>query len=355
MKETIRVLIVGSGFSAGLHLSGYRQAGNAVRIVGICSTLPDQAKALAEKFGLAHCQISEDYEKAIAETDCDLVDICVPNYLHYPVCMKALDMNRDVLCEKPMATSVSHAREMVETANKKNKHIYYAEDWVCAPAIKRAREIADEGALGNIVYMRARECHSGSHSPYAQTLAMCGGGAMMHLGIHPLVLMLAMKDHRWTSVTAFGTGGKEKNVLHKALEGEDLAGCHVVFEDGSSALVEANYVTTGGMEDIIDFYGDKGCLHVNLNQEGPISCFSVPGLKYTVEKAEVTTGWSHPAYDEMFTLGYIDEIRHFVDCCRKGEAAMVGMRGEDGLAGLQLLECVYQSLSEGRRVDNPMA
>lgn len=355
MKDKIRVLIIGSGFSAGLHLSGYKQAGSAVNIVGICSTQPDQAKALAEKYGLEGCGISEDYEKAIAEIECDLVDICVPNFLHYPVCMKALEKNRDVLCEKPLATTVEHAREMVETANAKKRNIYYAEDWICAPAIMRAREIVEEGALGNIVYMRARECHSGSHSPYAQTIAMCGGGAMMNLGIHPLVLMLAIKNHSWVSVTAFGTGGKEKNVMHKALEGEDLAGCHVVFEDGSSALIEANYITTGGMEDVIDFYGDKGCLHLNLNQEGPISCYSVPGLRYTVEKAEVTTGWSHPAYDEMFTLGYIGEILHFVDCCRKGEPAMVGMRGEDGLEGLELLHCVYQSLSQGRRVENPRA
>lgn len=353
MKDRIRVLIIGSGFSAGLHLSGYVRLGGKVEIAGICSKAPEQIKALAEQYGLSGYEAFDDYQQAIDSVDCDLVDICVPNFLHHPVCMKALEKGRHVLCEKPLATNAEHAREMVDTARAKGLHIYYGEDWIFAPAIMRALEIVEEGALGKIAYMRARECHSGSHSPYNQTIAMCGGGAMINLGIHPIGLMMAIKNHKWTSVTAFGTGGKEQNVQHKSLEGEDLSGCFVTFEDGSSALLEANYVTTGGMEDVVDFYGDKGCIHLNLNQEGPIACFSVPGLAYTVEKAEVTTGWSHPAYDEMYTLGYTGEIAHFVECCRKGEPARIGLRGEDGLASLELLACIYQSMREGRKIDNP--
>jgi len=351
--DKARVLLVGSGFAAGLHMEGYIRSGAAAEIVGVCSTLPDQIDALIQKYRLPNVQKFTDYREAIGRVDCDLVDVCVPNFLHYEICMAALGKGRDVICEKPFATTVGHAREMVAKAAAVSRHIYYAEDWLCAPAIVRALQIVEEGALGRICYMRARECHSGSHSPYAQTIAFCGGGAMIHLGIHPLAFVLALKRHDWVELTAFGSSGMERNHIHKSLEGEDLAACFLTFGDGSSALVEANYVTTGGMEDCIDFYGDKGCLHLDLNQQGPISCYSIPGVSYTVEKAEVTTGWSRPSYDEMYTLGYIDEIRHFVECCSLDQDARFGLRGEDGLAAMEALQCIYQSMREGRKITNP--
>ncbi len=351
MKQ-IKILLIGSGFAAGLHMEGYKRAGG-VEIAAICSTLPDQIKALAAKNSLSGFQTFTDYKEAIQQTDCDLVDVCVPNHLHYEVCMAALEKGRNVICEKPLATTVAHGREMTEKAKAMGRHIYYAEDWLFAPAILRAMEIMEEGALGQICYMRARECHSGSHNPLNLSVALCGGGAMMNLGIHPLGLVMAMKKHDWVELTAMGSGGGAKNHLHKACEGEDLSACFMTFGDGSSALIEANYLATGGMEDCLDFYGDKGCLHINLNHEGPIACFSIPGVQYTIEKAEVTTGWSHPAFDEMYTLGYTGEIAHFVACCREDVDARFGMRGEDGLEYLETLQLIYQSMREGRKVANP--
>ena len=351
--DKVRVLLVGTGFAAALHMEGYLRSGKDVEIAGVCDIQPDQADALIHKYRLSNAQKYADYHEAIDRTNCDLVDVCVPNFLHYQVCMAALAKGRNVICEKPLATTVAHAREMVEKAAEMNRHLYYAEDWLFTPAIMRALEIVEEGALGRVCYMRARECHSGSHSPFAQSIATCGGGAMIHLGIHPLGFMLAIKGHDWVELTAMGSSGMERNYVHKSCEGEDLAACFLTFGDGSSALVEANYVTTGGMEDCVDFYGDKGCLHLNLNQEGPISCYSIPGLSYAVEKAEITAGWSHPAYDEIYTLGYIGEIRHFLDCCARKEDARIGLRGADGLAALEALECIYQSMREGRRISNP--
>lgn len=351
--KPVRVLIVGSGFSAGLHIEGYQRSGGAARIVGVCDSSQSRADSFIAKHRLEGCQAFIDYEEAIASAECDVVDICAPNFLHHPIAIAALSRGRHVICEKALATTAEEGREMVELARRMGRHIYYAEDWHFAPAILRAREIIEEGGIGRVHYMRARECHSGSHSPYAQKIAMCGGGAMMNLGVHPLGLMLAMHNNEWTELTAVGSGGGELNKVHKSLEGEDWSACFLHFADGSTALIEANYFTTGGMEDIVDFYGDKGCLHINLNHEGSISCYSIPGLAYTVEKAEVTTGWSHPAFDEMYTLGYIDEILHFIACAAEDKEARIGLRGEDGLAALEVVAACYASMKEKRSVQNP--
>ena len=353
MEQKVKVLLVGAAFSADLHMDGYIRCPELAEIVAICDKDLSRIESLAARYGLKGFKAYDNFEKAIDEVECDLVDICMPNYLHHDVAMKAFAKGRHVIAEKPLATTVEDAIAMVAAAKKADKIIYYAEDWMFAPAINKALAIIEEGAIGKPLYIRARESHSGSHSPFAQTIKYCGGGSMIHLGIHPIGFILAMKKGRWTELIAMSSGGLDSNFLHKKMEGEDWAACLIKFDDGTSALLEANYITFGGMEDVIDFYGTEGCMHVDLTFTSPIKCYSIPGLKYTVEKAEVTTGWSRPAVDEKFNLGYIDEIRHFMECCQKNQEPRVGLRGIDGLEALKVLDLIYKSAREGKKIVNP--
>lgn len=352
MREKVKVLLVGAAFSADLHVDGYVRIPERVEIVAIVDKVLDKVHALAGKYGIENYRAYDDFETAIAEVDCDVVDVCMPNFLHHPVAMAALKRGRDVICEKPLATKVTDAREMVETADAMGKHIYYAEDWLGSPALRKARELVESGAIGDLTFVRARECHSGSHSPFAQTIEYCGGGAMVHLGVHPVGFMLAMKNNRWKELVALTSGGGETNLIHRGMEGEDWAGALMRFEDGTTAILEANYVTAGGMEDIIDFYGTQGCLHVDLTFTSAIRGFSIPGFDYTVEKAEVTTGWSRPAVDERYNLGYVAEIDHFVECVAENKDAKIGLRGVDGLETLEVINLIYKSSREGIRITN---
>jgi len=352
MSKKVKVLLIGAAFSADLHADGYSRIPDRVEIVGIVDKAVDRVHALAEKYGFKNYKVYDDFEKAIAETDCDVVDVCLPNFLHHPAAMAALERGLDVICEKPLATTVEDAREMVETAEKLGKHIYYAEDWLGSPALRKARELIDSGAIGDLTFVRARECHSGSHSPFTQTIKYCGGGLMVRLGVHPVGFMLALKNNRWKELVALTSGGAETNLVHKSMEGEDWAGALMRFEDGTTAVLEANYVTTGGMEDRIDFYGTKGCLHVDLTFSSAIQGFSIPGFEYSVEKAEITTGWSKPAVDERYNLGYVAEIDHFIDCISNGRDAWIGLRGVDGLETLEVINLIYKSNREGIRISN---
>ena len=96
----------------------------------------------------------------------------------------------------------------------------------------------------------------------------------------------------------------------------------------------------------------EGCIHVDLSFSGPVKVFSIPGLDYTVEKAEITTGWSTPAVDEKYNLGYCGEINHFVECAKAGVDAQVGLRGKDGLETLKVINLIYKSAKEGIHVKN---
>ena len=346
----LKVLLLGAAFSADLHLDAYARLRDKVKIVAIADLDPNRIKSTAEKYGLDNYEVYSDYKVAIEKADCDLVDICLPNFLHCDAAIPALKKGRHVICEKPLATTFEHAREMVECARENDKYIYYAEDWLFAPAVSRAFEIIRDGGIGEIQYIRARECHSGSHSPFAQTIAFCGGGSMIHLGIHPIGMALAIKNNEWAQVCAMTSGGGNDNIRHKKMEGEDWAAALIKFADGTTALIEGNYLTVGGMEDYIDFYGTTGCLHVDLTFSSALNCFSIRGLSYTVEKAEITTGWSRPAVDEKYNVGYVSEIACFVDRAMHNLPADFGNRGEDGLEALLLVDAIYRSAREGRTV-----
>ena len=353
MSDKLRVLLIGSAFGANLHMDGYSRIPNKVEITGICGRDQSRVEALAKRYGFTGYKIFDDFNTAIEQTDCDLVDICVPNFLHYPVAKAALEKGRHIICEKPLTTTLEDGEAMIALAEKMGKKIYYAEDWICSPALSKALEIVKSGKLGKLLYVRCRECHNGSHSPYAQTIEFCGGGSMIHLGVHPVGFVLALKDCKWTELVAMTSGGLEKNLRHKKLEGEDWAAAIIRFEDGFSAVIEGNYITEGGMEDVVDFYGTEGTLHVDLTFSSPLSAFSKSGLDYTVEKASVTTGWSRPSVDEKYMLGYPAELDHFVECAKAGIDAMPGLRGIDGLEALRVVKMIYKSAAEGVRVSNP--
>lgn len=352
MDKKVKVLIIGAAFSADLHMDGYDRCRDIAEVVAICDKDLSKAKALANRYGLKDYEAYDDYEKAIDHVECDVVDICLPNFLHHDVALKAFLKGCHVISEKPLSTKVEYAEEMVHAAKEAGKRLYYAEDWLFAPALIKALEIIEEGAIGDMVYMRARECHSGSHSPFAQTIEYCGGGCMVHLGIHPVAFALALKDNKWTELVGVTSGGGNSNLIHKGMEGEDWSASVIKFEDGTSALLESNYVTAGGMEDIIEFYGTKGRLHVDLTMSSAVTCFSIPGVSYTVEKAEITTGWSKPAVDEKFNLGYVNEIRHFMECILEDRDAKVGLRGVDGLEALKVVNLIYKSSVEGKKIQN---
>ena len=94
------------------------------------------------------------------------------------------------------AITLEDADKMIEICRDNKVKLIYAEDWVFAPALIRAKNIYKEGAIGDIGYIKTKESYGGSHSLYAQKLKYCGGGAMIHLGIHPAGFVSWLKEKK---------------------------------------------------------------------------------------------------------------------------------------------------------------
>jgi predicted dehydrogenase len=317
--EKVKVGIIGSGFAANLHVKAYQRCANA-EVIAAAAIDNLENFCRQNKIPKAY----DDYREMLKKEDIEMVSVCVPNYLHSEVVINAANAGKHIVCEKPLATTLEDCDQMTETCQDNKVKLMYAEDWIFAPALIRAKNIYKEGAIGDIVYIKAKESHGGSHSLYAQKLKYCGGGAMIHLGIHPAGLITWFKEKKVTEVLGKTSQGLNNNLIHAEFEGEDWAAGILTFEDNTFALIEGNYVTFGGMDNKIEVYA--------------------------IEKADTSKGWTFPAVDEESSLGYQNEISYFVDCVKFNKEVMEGARGEDGRIALQIVFGIYDSMKGGKSV-----
>jgi predicted dehydrogenase len=346
--EKVRVAIVGSRFAADFHCDAYRRNEQA-ELVAVAS--PTNPEGIASKWRIPH--VYHDYRLLLQRDDIELVSVCAPNFLHHEVVLAAAGAGKNVVCEKPLATTAEEGGRMVEACGEHGVKLMYAEDWCFAPALRRLRAIIEEGGIGRVLYVKARECHNGSHSPYAKKRSTCGGGSFIHLAVHPLgylLYLLGRGENPVVEVSGHMSGGGEANLVHKEFEGEDFGLGTLRFAGGELGFVEGNYITVGGMDDRVEVYGSEGRLTAELTFGSPILCYSRPGISYSIEKTDHNLGWTRPAVDEFYNLGYVEELRYFVECVRTGREPFYGVDGRAGLACLQLVEAFYRSSEEGRTV-----
>ncbi len=345
--KRLKIGIVGSKFAAMLHAESYKRVPDVVMhsIAAI-----DNLNEFADEYGIPNRY--GDYREMFEKEELDLISVCVPNFLHRDVVVAAAEAGKKaIICEKPLATSIEDGQEMVKICRDKDVKLMYAEDWVFAPALIRAKEICQEGGIGDILYIKAKETHNGSHSLYAQQKKYCGGGSMIHLGIHPIGFLPWLTDQDITHVMGMKTEGLERNLLHKKYTGEDWAAALVMLENGTRGFVEGNYITCGGMDDKVEIYGTEGNIHIDLTKGSPLSVYSRPGYEYAIEKADFTHGWTRPAVDEFMSLGYVNEIAHFVDCVQNDKEPQKGTTGEDGIKALAATFAIYESAEKGRLIE----
>ena len=344
--KSVRIGIVGAKFAGGFHMDVWKTIPGA-EVVAIADLVEEARKDFQKKYGIPKAYSSGD--ELIRDPDIDVVDICVPNFLHSQIAIAAMQGGKSVICEKPFATTMDDAHKVMEAQAKSGVRFFYAEDWIFVPALQRMETIIKNGGIGDILYVKGKEVHNGSHSPYAKTIKFCGGGSLIHLGVHPIGYfhhLLGMPS----KVTGFCSPGKEKNFVQKEFEGEDWGLGLLDFPGGQKALIEGNYITTGGMEDGVEVYGSEGRITADITFGGPLTAFSKKGIDYAVEKTEFTHGWTRPAVDENESLGYRNELGHFLACMKDGIEQRHGTDAQSGFNTFRIIDALYRSAREGKTI-----
>jgi predicted dehydrogenase len=151
MKK-LRAAIFGTGFMGRVHTEALRRLGN-VEVGGVAARTAEQARRFADEVSIERS--SGDYRDFLAESSPDLgidaVHICTPNQLHFPMAIAALEAGKHVLCEKPLASSVAEAREMVRLAEAKNLANCTFHNLRFYPQVQNMRCLRESGELGEIL------------------------------------------------------------------------------------------------------------------------------------------------------------------------------------------------------------
>jgi predicted dehydrogenase len=183
-SPTLRWGILGAARIALRHvLPAFKSAPHA-RAVAVAARDPQRARAVAEEFGMERA--FESYEQLLADPSIDAVYVPLPNDLHMPWTVRALQSGKHVLCEKPIALDASQARAIAAAAAAHGRHAAEAYMIRFHPQWQRAAALAACGALGEL---RAIQCWFAYDNPtdILRNSPQHGGGGLYDIGGYALV------------------------------------------------------------------------------------------------------------------------------------------------------------------------
>jgi predicted dehydrogenase len=344
MKK-VGVGLVGSQFVSTIHAESLKRVADA-EIIAVASKTEEHVKTFAKHHSIPY--YFTDYKKMLEMDEIDMIVLGVPNYLHAQVTVDAAKAGKHVVCEKPFCMNLKEADLMIETCKKEKVKLMYAEELCFAPKYVRLKQLADEGALGNLYLVKQSEKHDGPHAPWFWDVELSGGGVVFDMGCH------AFEFFRWMlgkpeieSVYAdMGT------YVHKdKTKGDDNSILIVKFANGATGLAEESWAKKGGMDDRSEVYGSEGVAYANLLMGNSILTYSDQGYGYAVEKAGSTKGWSFTIYEEAWNYGFPQEMEHFVDCVKNDKEPIE--TGEDGRVVLEMIFAAYESARAGKKINLP--
>ncbi|MEE9602230.1 MAG: Gfo/Idh/MocA family oxidoreductase [Thermoguttaceae bacterium] len=157
--KTINVALIGQGFMGRSHSNAWGQVAKFFEIPRkpvmhtVFGQEAENPQAFAENWGWQNA--STDWEKVVGSAEIDLVDVVTPNFMHAPVAKAAIAAGKPCSCEKPVAGSLSDAREMVEVAKAAGVKTFVWFNYRRCPAVALAYQLVKEGRVGDIRHVRA--------------------------------------------------------------------------------------------------------------------------------------------------------------------------------------------------------
>ncbi|MBO5274015.1 MAG: Gfo/Idh/MocA family oxidoreductase, partial [Clostridia bacterium] len=184
MKK-LRIAVVGCGGMARFYCKRYTQIEGAELALVIDSNL-SAAEKIADSLG---CAFSDRFEDALAP-DIDVVDISTPNFLHEFQALSAIDSDKHVILQKPLAPSIAEGEHILAASKRTKRNVGMYMSMFNNPVMYDMKRLIAEGYLGEIEGVHCRNAHRGGLITHPGTwrgdLAKCGGGSFIQLAIHSI-------------------------------------------------------------------------------------------------------------------------------------------------------------------------
>ncbi len=255
-KSTVRFAIVGCGRIAQRHAEHINNQGT---LMAVCDVVKQRADDMAAKYG---ARAYYDVKDLLAnEKDIDVVSICSPNGLHSTHSIQALKAGFNVLCEKPMATSVHDCGEMIKVAEQANKRLFAIKQNRFNPPVAAVKKAIDEGRLGKIYSVQLSCFWNRNPDYYANswkgTKDMDGGTLYTQFSHFIDLLYWLVGDIR--NVSTYMANYSHKDII----EFEDTGVAIVEFYNGAIGTV--NYTVNSyekNMEGSLTIFAEKGTVKI---------------------------------------------------------------------------------------------
>jgi predicted dehydrogenase len=175
-----------SGFARSKILPAFRRCAH-VELAAIASRDLARARSVAGEFGIARAYGS--YEELLADPEVDAIYNPMPNHLHAPWSIKALEAGKHVLCEKPVALSAAEAQGLLDAARRHPRlKIMEAFMYRLHPQWRRAVGIVGEGGIGEPLVIQTLFSYFNDDPANVRNQAGIGGGALMDIGCYAISL-----------------------------------------------------------------------------------------------------------------------------------------------------------------------
>ncbi len=341
--QPLKVGVVGLGVGRW-HLQRYQEI-PGVTIQALCDQNADVLGRTAKEFGAR--QTFTDFDRFLEGADLDAVSLAVPNFLHKPMTLAALDRGLHVLCEKPMALNAADALEMrakVRATGKKFM-IHFNQRFLAQNQFFKT--LIDAGKLGDIYYattgwrrMRGIPKFGG----WFGQKKMSGGGPLIDLGVHMLDLVRWLVGSPRAVTVSASTyshlGQSLAREQRKEFDVEDLAAALIRFDNGVSLMLEVNWALNFEEREkvFLELSGTKGGLsNVTFDYKDTTTCIFREENGAMVK----TVPLKYPEAQEHAQA-------HFVRCIREDLEPSAG--ASDGVEIMRILDAIYASALDQREV-----
>ena len=381
--KTFNIGIIGYKFMGRAHSNAWKKAPlffdlpRNIVLKAACGRHEASLKTFAGKWGWEETET--DWKKLVARKDIDIIDIALPQHLHYEVAVAAAKAGKHIFCEKPLAMSSSEAAMMLKTCEDNKVKHYLNHNYRRTPAIALAKKMIDEGRIGRIFHWRAAYQQDWIVDPafpltWQLRKETAQAGPQWDLNSHCIDLaqyLVGEIDKVTCLTTNFIT---ERPLADEATSGnlsaapiadksgqvtvEDAALMMVQFTNGAIGSFEATRFATGRKNKLsFEIYGSKGSIAFDLERMNELQFYNKEDPEEEQAfKTILVTAPSHPYMDHWWPPGHIIGYEHaFIHAVADfitaiDEDKVITPNFNDGLRILQVLERGLESAVTGKRL-----
>jgi len=145
------ICIIGCGYISGIHIEAYLGYREAIELC-LCDTDLEKARSVGDEYGIQ--RYFQDYGEVLEREDIEMMDICLPNFLHQEAAVAALNAGKHVLLEKPIAVDLTGADAIVAAERASTGKFMVAESDRFVEATAKMDALIKEGAIGQVFWMQ---------------------------------------------------------------------------------------------------------------------------------------------------------------------------------------------------------